>query len=201
MGGGKDGDTSGGSVQPHSLRRRWADAGIGGKNGNAIAIQAVPGATMLGGGGVGISSADGHRGGYLTPARERPPEQSTLQQRSPPGGWKPRGTPAATLFVKGLDPRAPGGEEGLREALAQLFSQAGRLVQIRLPSDPDRGLKGIAYVVFESPEEKVRGRACKGLRILRYGTRLRMPILSCALLYETISYQPRHVFVLEKIIY
>lgn len=39
------------------------------------------------------------------------------------GGWKPRGTPATTLFVKGLDPAV--GEEALREGLTQVRADMG----------------------------------------------------------------------------
>ncbi|GLI63671.1 hypothetical protein VaNZ11_006709 [Volvox africanus] len=118
--------------------------------------------------------AGGRRGGgYLTSIQDKPAApQLQLQLQpdgaakpsAPPGGWKPRGTSETTLFVKGLDPSQ--GEERLREALAQLFSSAGRIVQIRLPCDSRRTPKGIAYIVFESPEEKARAVSMDGSRLL-----------------------------------
>jgi len=70
------------------------------------------------------------------------------------------------VFVKGFDRSQ--GEEAVREALTTLFSDAGEVANVRLPTDRETGeLKGFGFIEFADNAGKARARvwvvSCKRL--------------------------------------
>eukprot|EP00798_Chlamydomonas_sp_ICE-L_P021185 gene21185-28085_t len=71
-------------------------------------------------------------------------------------GWEAVGDDSTTIFIKGLN--ANMSEMSLRSGLMEAFEVYGNIRQIRLPMDSKRRPKGIAYIVFDDGEAKVRMR-------------------------------------------
>ena len=68
------------------------------------------------------------------------------------------------VFVKGFDRSQ--GEEAVREALTTLFSDAGEVANVRLPTDRETGeLKGFGFIEFADNAGKVRA---QGIGCLLY---------------------------------
>ena len=62
------------------------------------------------------------------------------------------------VFVKGFDRSQ--GEEAVREALTTLFSDAGEVANVRLPTDRETGeLKGFGFIEFADNAGKVSQKA------------------------------------------
>ncbi len=58
------------------------------------------------------------------------------------------------VFVKGFDRSQ--GEDAVREALTTLFSEAGEVANVRLPTDRETGeLKGFGFIEFADNAGKV----------------------------------------------
>ena len=58
-----------------------------------------------------------------------------------------------SIFVKGFDKYQ--GEEAVRNALTELFTECGEVAHIRLPTDMETGeLKGFGFVEFSSEDAK-----------------------------------------------
>ncbi|MEW5319178.1 MAG: hypothetical protein WDW38_010345 [Sanguina aurantia] len=87
-----------------------------------------------------------------------------VDMETPPGGWKPMGDQGATLFVKGLDTSYS--ENVIRRALTETFSGCGKVLQVRLPVDHSKMLKGIAFIAFDSYHAKALASSMVGVEVL-----------------------------------
>ena len=79
------------------------------------------------------------------------------------GGAPQQDDGGTTVFVKGFDKYAEGGEDAVRAALIEAFGGDSKVTGVRLPSDRESGeLKGFAYLEFTSNEAKQSAGALDG---------------------------------------